>query len=153
MREGLRAQPSGKALLEDREVRADTHERAVRAQHARAKAVERSHERALELTRRSVLARVAQSHRDALAQLGRRALGERDREDARRSDAVVDHRAREALDEHRGLAAAGARREQQRLTAARDRALLRFGQLRAGQRGSAGARQHAHLSVSMRTCR
>src|SRR5207244_5948489 len=61
------------------------------------------------------------------------------RKDPRRRDTVLAHRAHEALDEHGGLAAARARRDEQRLAAARDGPLLLGGELsrRAGHQGSA----------------
>ena len=58
---------------------------------------------------------------DPVAQLRRRLLGERDRQDRADVDAVLEHRAHEPLDEHRGLAAAGAGVEQQVARAPLDR--------------------------------
>ncbi len=58
-------------------------------------------------------AKLAQPRADPVAQLGRGLLGERDREDRADIDAVLDHGLHETLDQHRGLAAAGARVEQQ----------------------------------------
>ena len=88
---------------------------------------------------------------DPVAELGRRLLGERDREDRRDVDAVLEHRAHEPLDEHRGLAAAGARVEQQIARAALDRIpLLRgestFWQSRSPLRGPADPRVAAPVA-------
>ena len=66
---------------------------------------------------------------DPLAQLGCRLLGERDRQDPPDVDAVLDHGPHEALDQHRGLAAAGAGVEQQVAVAALDRHQLLVGEL------------------------
>ena len=70
------------------------------------------------------LAQLQQARAHPLAQLRGGALGEGDRQDPPRGDAVLAHRPHEALDQHRGLAAAGPRREQQRTAAARRRLLL-----------------------------
>ena len=82
----------------------------MRAQQPRAEAVEGAHERGLGVARGLALAELQQARAHALAQLARGALGERDREDPRRRDPVLAHRPDEALDEHRGLAAARAPR-------------------------------------------
>ena len=71
-----------------------------------------------------VIARFTQPHADALAQLGCGLLGERDRQDLSDTDSVLMDGPGEALDQHRGLAAAGAGVEQQLALAALDRKRL-----------------------------
>ena len=104
------AQAAGEALVEDREVRRQPRGERMGAQQARAEGVERAHERGLGVARSRTVAELEQTLAHARAQLARGALGERDREDARRRGAVLANGAHEALDEHAGLAAARRRR-------------------------------------------
>ena len=101
-------------LVEHREGRVQAGGDRVRAQQARAEAVDRRDPCGLGLARRVAAAELDEALAHARAQLARGALGERDREDLRRAHAVLEHRAHEALDEHRRLAAAGVGLEQQR---------------------------------------
>ena len=116
-------------LVEHRELRVDPGRERVRTQHPRAEAVNRRDIRALGLPGRLVGAEFAQPAADPVAQLGGRLLGERDRKDRGRIDAVVEHGAHESLDEHGGLAAPGARVEQQITVAALDRRQLLRGEV------------------------
>ena len=97
------------------------------AQDPRTEAMDRRDERPLGRARLIDRAELAQARADPLAQLPGSLLGERDREHRRDIDPVFDHRACETLDEHRRLAAAGARIEQQVAVAALDRAPLLVG--------------------------
>ncbi len=100
----------------------------MRAQQPGAEAVEGSHEGRLGVACRLAPAQFEQPRPDARAQLAGGPLGERDREDPPRGDAVLQDRSHEALDQHRGLAAAGGRGKRQRLGAPCSRGLLLLGQ-------------------------
>ncbi len=100
-------------LVEDDETWIESRGQRVRPQDPSAEAVDGGDERALGRPGRAVCAEGPQPRTDPLAQLRRRLVGERDREDRPHLDAVVEHRAYESLHQHRGLAAAGARIEQQ----------------------------------------
>ena len=101
-------------LVEHGERRVQPGGDRVGAQHARAEAVDRRDPGGLGLARHVAAAELDEALAHPRAQLARGALGERDREDPRGPHAVLEHRAHEALDEHRGLAAAGVGLEQQR---------------------------------------
>ncbi len=101
--------------------------------------MEGAHERRLGVARSLAVAELQQAIAHALAQLAGGALGERDRKDPAGRHAVLAHRSDEALDEHRGLAAARGRRQQQRLRAARDGLLLLV-----GERAHLAARPREH---------
>ncbi len=79
--EGDVGEPFGVLLVEHRELRVEPGVERVRAQQPRAEGVDRRDPGALGGARRVVGAELAQAHADPLAQLGRRLLGERDRED------------------------------------------------------------------------
>ena len=81
-----------------------------------------------------VVAGIAQAHANPLAQLGGSLLGERDREDLADTDPILMHSPRKALDQHRGLAAAGAGIEQQLAAPALDRKRLLFREPHLAQR-------------------
>src|ERR1700729_2144585 len=133
-------------LVEDRERRIQPGSERVGSQHPRAERVDRRDPGAFGRTRRGLQGRRGRPCRrprralrlrserpepdtDAVAQLSRRLLGERDREDPPDVDAVIDDRPNEALDEHGGLTATGARVEQQITLTALDRTQLLFGEL------------------------
>ena len=118
---GAVVQRAGGGLVEHGERRVQAGGDRVGAQQPRAEAVDRRDPGGLGLARRVAPAELDEALAHARAQLAGGALGERDREDPRRRDAVLEHRAHEALDEHRGLAAAGVGLEQQRAVAAADR--------------------------------
>jgi hypothetical protein len=114
------------------------------AQQPRAEAVEGAHERGLGVARRLTLAQLEQARPDTRAQLPGGALGERDREDPSRRDAVLAHRPDEALDEHRRLAAARGRRDRERLGPTSDRLLLLDRQLAGARLGERDRRARIH---------
>ncbi len=122
---------SRQPLLEHGEIGVDAGRQRLGSQQPRAEAMEGADERRLGVASRLALAQLEQPCPDTLAQLARCALGEGDREDPPRRDAVLAHGAHEALDEHRGLAAARRSRDEQRLGSPRDRLLLLDRQLRA----------------------
>ncbi len=98
-------EPGGVGLVVDRERTRIAERLAVAAQDAHTRRVERRdphrpHHRADECA-------------DSLAHLGRCLVGERDREDARRTNTPVDQ-VRDAMREHPGLARPGARDHEQR---------------------------------------
>ena len=109
--ERLAAQRAGAGLVEDGERRVEPGAR----RRARAGRARRSRGSSMIHARLGVAARArarrarAKPRAHARAQLARGLVGERDREDLRRAQLVLDDRAHEALDEHRGLAGAGAR--------------------------------------------
>lgn len=109
------------------------------AQEASAETVKGAKERRLGVTRELALLELQKARADALGELAGGALGECDGEDARRRDAVVECSANEALDEHRGLARAGASGEQQRALAARHSLLLLVGESALGTVSLVGA--------------
>ena len=121
---GELAQPPRAGLVEDRELGVESGGEGVDAQQPCAEAVEGADRGALGVTRGLALAQLQQARAHPLTQLRGGALGEGDRQDPRRGDAVLAHSAHEALDQHRGLAAAGPRGEQQRTATARDGLLL-----------------------------
>jgi hypothetical protein len=90
--------------------------------------VDRRDPRALGVTREVALAKLEQPLADALLELARGLLGERDREDPPRRDPVVEHLTDEALDEHARLAAARGGAQQQVALALEDRACLLAGE-------------------------
>ena len=90
----------------DREARVDADRGAVAAQDARAQRVERAHGHVARL--------LADEREDARAHLGRGLVGERDREDLPRLDALDADEVRDAMGEHARLAAARAGQDQQR---------------------------------------
>ena len=71
-----------------------------------------------------VAALLADQADDPLAELGRGAVGERDREDPPRGDPVHADEVRDPVGQHAGLARAGAGEDQQRSLGRRDRARL-----------------------------
>jgi hypothetical protein len=121
---GERAQPPRAGLVEDRELGVESRGEGMDAQQPCAEAVEGADRGALGVARGLALAQLQQARAHPLAQLRGGALGEGDRQDPSRGDVVLAHRPHEALDQHRGLAAAGARGKQQRTAAARRRLLL-----------------------------
>ena len=123
-----RAQLARDGVVEhhERGIQAGGH--GVAAQDPRAEAVDRPDPGALGLPRRLALAERQEAGPHARAQLAGRLLGEGDGQDLPGAQAVVQHRPHEALHEHRRLAAAGARREQQRALAPRDRTSLLLGE-------------------------
>jgi hypothetical protein len=122
------AQAGRHSLLEDREVWVELGEQRVGAQHACAEAVEGAYERRLGVTRGLAFSEGQEACPHALAQLTRGPVGERDREDLPGRELVLADGSHEALDEHRGLPAASARGQQQRLATATDGMLLLVGQ-------------------------
>ncbi len=128
MAEGEQRQTPRGGLVEDREVGVEARGQRVGAQQARAEAVEGADRGALGVAGGLPLAELQQACAHPPAQLRGGALGERDREDPPRGDAVLAHRPHEALHEHRSLPAARPRRQQQRTAAARDGLLLLGGE-------------------------
>jgi hypothetical protein len=123
-----RTQLAGDRVVEhhERGIQAGGH--GVAAQDAGAEAVDRPDPGALRLARRLAFTQRQEPCPHARAQLAGRLLGEGDGEDLPGAQAVVQHRPHEALDEHRRLAAAGPRREQQRALAPGDRTSLLLGE-------------------------
>ena len=119
----------GVGLVEHRELGIDPRHEGVGAQHPSAEAVDGRDVGPLGAARGLVGAEFAEPPADPVAELGGGLLGERDREDLRGVDAVLEHGAHEPLDEHRGLAAPGARVEQQVTVAPLDRRALLGGEL------------------------
>ena len=107
--EGRTRQLRGAVVVEHSEGRIEPGRQRVRMQHARAERVDRRDPGALGGGGRGLIIEVSEPRPDPVAQLSRRLFGEGDREDAADVDAVIDHRPDEALDQHGGLAAAGAR--------------------------------------------
>ena len=81
----------------------------MRLQQAVAEAVDRRDPRAVELAREIVAPELGEPLPDSSAQLTGRPLGVRDREHRVDRQAAIADRSHEALDEHRRLAGAGAR--------------------------------------------
>ena len=100
----------------------------MRAEQACAEAVEGAHECRLVVAPGAALSELEQAGPYALAQLRCGAVGERQREDLRRGEAVLAHSRDEPLHEHRGLAAAGRRRQRERSVPPRDRLVLLVGE-------------------------
>jgi hypothetical protein len=90
--------------------------------------VDRGDPRGLGRLREVAAAELDETRADALAQLPRGLLGERDREDRRGLDPVVDARPHESLGQHARLARARVRADDQALVAPRDGACLRLGE-------------------------
>ena len=119
-----RLQRLGLVAVEDREARIQAGRERARAEHPRAEPVDRRDERTLGRARLLGRAELVQARPDPVAQLRGGLLGERDREDRGHRDPVLEHGPRESLDQHRGLAAAGAGVEQQVAAAPVDRSPL-----------------------------
>ena len=124
IREGERAQAVGETLLQDLKARLHPRLEWVDAQQACAETVERGNERRLRVACRVSLVQLQQARPDTLSQLPRGALGESDREDPPRRDTIDADGPHKALHQHRGLAAARTRGEQQRALTALCRLLL-----------------------------
>ncbi len=124
--------PLGVGSVEHDERRIEAGGEGMGAQHPRAKPVDGRDERALGRAGGVVGGRAEiqfpQPAANPVAHLGRGLLGERDREDRRDVDPVLEHRAGEPLDQHRRLAATGARVEQQIAVASLDRDQLLIGE-------------------------
>ena len=138
-RERLAAQDAAVALVEHAEARVEAGRERMRLEQPVAEAVDGRDPGAVERPREVVAAELVQPLPDAQAQLAGRPLGVRDHEHRVDVEAVLAHRAREALDQHRRLARAGARGDEDE--AARvDRGLLLAGSARARPtRGSIAA--------------
>ena len=128
LRERLSAQPPRETLVKNFVLLGEPRLARVRAQDPCTEPVKRSDERAVDRPRGGRLPQPEQSCPHTLAQLARGALGERDRQDPPGRDPILAHGPDEPLDEHRGLAAPGARGQQQRLGAPPDSVLLLCGQ-------------------------
>ena len=94
------------------EARVDADGERVRAQEARAEAVDRRDPRAVELAREIGPAAAVERGADARAQLAGRLPRVRDHEHRLDVEALLAHRAHEALDEHARLAGARAGRDE-----------------------------------------
>ena len=119
--EGVDADALRLGLVEHPVLGVDARRQRVRAQEARAEAVDRRDPGALRGPRLLALAQLEEAPPDAQLELGGGLLGERDGEDAIDHHAVLEHRAHEALDQHGGLAAAGAGVQEERARARLDR--------------------------------
>ena len=122
--EGLGAQRAGVALVEDGERRVQPCRDRIGLQHPHAEAVDRRDPCGLGGLCEVATAERDEARADALAQLARGLLGERDRQDRGGIDAVVDARAHEPLGQHARLARARVRGDDQPLVAPCDRARL-----------------------------
>ena len=122
--EGELAQAPGESFITDRELRVKPGRERVAAKQARAEAVERSHQGGLRVACCLPIAELEQPRPDPGAQLAGGALGEGDREDPPRRDAILADGPHEPLHEHRGLAAPRGSGQRQRLRPAADRFLL-----------------------------
>ena len=132
--EGLDSEAVGLELVEHAVLGVDPGGERMGAQDRRAEAVDRRDEGALGGARLGVQVGGGEAVADARLQLGGGLLGEGDREDRVDRDAVLDHRAGEPLDEHRGLARAGAGGDQQAAVAALDRPQLLVGEVAPAHR-------------------
>ena len=126
--EGIEAQAPGVSLVEDGEVGVETYEQRMGAQETRGEAVEGAEEGGLGVTSKLAPPKLEKARTDAPGKLAGRALSEGDGKDARRTDAVFDGGADEALDEHGGLAGAGAGGEQEGAVTTGDSLLLLVGE-------------------------
>ena len=139
-REGLAADDASLALVEDPEARIEPGLEGVRLQQPQAEPVDRGDPGTVQRTGEIVTAELVQPRPDAPAQLARGPLGVRDHEQRLDIDALVADRLDEALDEHRRLARAGARGDED-LPAGRDRSRL----LLVGHPAPLRCRQGRHL--------
>jgi hypothetical protein len=119
-----RRQPPRGALVEHREPGVEPGRERLAAKHARAEPVDGADPGRVDFPRAVVLAERDERAADALAELGGRLLGERQRQDRADRDAVVQHGRREPLDHHRRLAGPGARGKERRAVAVGDRRTL-----------------------------
>ncbi len=117
-------EPAGGRLVEHREPRVQARGERLAPQHAGAEPVDRADPRRIDLPRVLGLAQLDEPPPDPLAQLRRRLLGERQRQDRADGRAVVQDCLGEALDHHGGLAGAGAGREERGRSAIGDRRAL-----------------------------
>jgi hypothetical protein len=118
-------------LVEHPEARVDARAQRVRAKQPRAEAVDGRDPGGLRRARLLAPAQLQEAGPHPRLHLRRRLLGEGDREDRLHRHAVVDHGAHEALDQHGGLAGAGAGPHHQRPVAPSDRPFLLGGQAHA----------------------
>src|ERR1700722_17414394 len=125
--EGEYAQTLGKALFENPEAGLDPGLKRMDAQEARTEGMKCGHIGVLGIAREVTLAEVQKTGPHTLAQLAGGPLGESDREDPPRRDPILAHSPHEALDQDRGLAAAGAGSQQERSATPRDCLLLLVG--------------------------
>ena len=146
LRERLAGEHGRLRAVELAEARVEPRLERVGAKQARAEAVDGRDPGAVELAREVVASALAQLAPDARTQLTRGLARVRDHEDRADVDPAVAHRADEPLDEHGGLAGAGARREED-ATVGLDRCLL----LRVrGER--AHGRRILHIGQSWHHC-
>ncbi len=146
LRERLAGEHGRLRAVELAEARVEPRLERVGAKQARAEAVDGRDPGAVELAREVVASALAQLAPDARTQLTRGLARVRDHEDRADVDPAVADRADEPLDEHGGLAGAGARREED-ATVGLDRCLL----LRVrGER--AHGRRILHIGQSWHHC-
>jgi hypothetical protein len=126
--ERVGADPLRLQLVEHAEVGVDAGAERVGAQHARAEAVDRRDPGPLGSAGVGAPAQLDEAIAHARLHLGRRLLGERDRQHRLDRRAVLDHGAHEALDKHGRLARARAGAHDQRAVPAGDGALLLGGE-------------------------
>ena len=119
--EGLLAQARPLGVVEHDELGRDRRKQRVGAQEPQRERMEGRDRRCGSLVRGGALAGVEQCLAHAAAQLPGGAIGERDRKDPARWDAVLADGAHEALDEHARLAAASVRGQRERTLPVADR--------------------------------
>ena len=101
--EGVAAQASGDSLVEHPEAGIQARCQRVGCEQPRAEAVDRRDVGGLGVARGRALAELEEGASHALPQLAGGAVGERDREDLRGAQAVLEHGGHEALHQHRRL--------------------------------------------------
>ncbi len=121
--ERLAADDPALALVEHAEARVEPGREWMRLQEPQAEAVDRGDPGAVEGAREVVPAELGESRPDPAAELACRALGVGDHEQGLDVEPAVADRLHEALDEHRRLAGAGARGDED-ATPSRNRRLL-----------------------------
>ena len=132
--EGGERKAPRRALLEDGEARIESGRERLCAQQPCAEPMDRADPRRVDGASVLGLPQLGEAAPDPLAQLGRRLLGEGQREDGGDGHLVAQHRLGEPLHHHRGLAGAGAGSQQRRAGAVADRRPLL-----GGERPHAGA--------------
>ena len=139
---GVAGEPLRGALVEHLEARVQPRRQRARAQHPGAEAVDRADPARVHLARVLLLAQRQEAPADAVAELARGLLGEREREDRADRHPVLQHRLHAPLGHHRGLARAGVGGEQRGAVAVLDRRALLVGERDGAGGGGEGGRGH-----------